>query len=84
MNKVFTTGDVGYLGTEYRLYENGHHVKTLYDTSGNIYRNLLDDGYVHGYTTEQLHKAREEFFYLQDMLEDMENHPIVKDDEEFI
>lgn len=84
MDKVFTTGDAGYLGTEYRLYEDGHHVKTLYDTSGDTYQNLRNDGYVHGYTRGQLHKTREEFFYLENMLEDMKNQPIVNDDEEFV
>lgn len=83
-NKVFTTGNSGYLGTEYRLYIDGNRIETRYDNSGDNYRNLMYDDYVHGYTTAQVRKAQEELNYWKELLKEMKNAPIVEDDEVFL
>lgn len=83
-NKVFTTGNSGYLGTEYRLYIDGKKIETRYDNSGDNYRNLMYDDYVHGYTTAQVRRAQKEYDYWRELLKEMKNAPIVEDDEEFL
>lgn len=53
-------------------------------TSGDTLKNLMYDDFVHGYTTAQLRKAKEEFNYWKEHLEMMRNSPIVEDNEEFL
>ena len=84
VHKVFTTGNAGNRETEYRLYIDGNRIETRYDNSGDNYRNLKNENYVHGYTTAQVRKAQEEFDYWKKLLKEMKNAPIVEDDEAFL
>jgi hypothetical protein len=83
-NKVFTTGNAYGGNTEYRVYEDGKRIRTEYDYSGDMYKNLMYDDYVHGYTTAQVAKAKEELRYWKELVEMMEKAPIVEDNEEFL
>lgn len=82
--KIFTTGKVYGNETEYRLYVDGNRIETRYDTSGDNFKNLIYNDFVHGYTTAQLRKAEEEFNYWKEYLETIKNSPIVEDNEEFL
>ena len=66
--------------TPIALYHDGVYVKTVYDSTGNEYKRLLYEGYERGYTTKQYKEAMDYLKYYTDLVEDMVNHTIIKED----
>ena len=64
----------------YELYEDGNCVETVYDSDGNGFRRIRDNGYVRAYTRADVNKARDEYEYYKNLLAEMENTLIIEEE----
>ena len=64
----------------YELYKDGVYVETVYDSDGNGFRRIRDEGYVRAYTRTMVNDAKGEYEYYKNLLVEMENALIIEEE----